>query len=122
MQLEQINYTRELVQWAGEKNSCMSVPHILNDNHSLPRWLELINIFHPVVTQLIVKRALNPISLLSGRNVQLLKASLSMRVTWRQKFEVTHYLSTKRLNRPDSYSLDKNFQPLYQSHISQIGI
>lgn len=72
MQLEQINYMRELVQQAGEKNSCMSVPHILNDNHSLPRWLELINIFHPiVVTQLIVKYALNPISLLSGRNVQL---------------------------------------------------
>lgn len=81
MQLEQINYMKELVQWAGEKNSCMSVPHILNDNHSLPRWLELINIFHSIVTQLIVKYALKPIRLLSGRNVQLLKASLSMQVT-----------------------------------------
>lgn len=112
MQLEQINYVRELVQWAGEKNSCMSVPHILNDNHSLPRWLELINIFHPIVTQLIVRYALNPISLPSGRNVQLLKASLSVQATWRQKFQVTHYLCTKRLSRPDSYSLHKNFQPL----------
>lgn len=81
MQLEQINYMKELVQQAGEKNSCMSVPHILNDNHSLPRCLELINIFHSIVAQLIVKYALKPIELLSGRNVQLLKASLSMQVT-----------------------------------------
>lgn len=81
MQLEQINYMKELVQQTGEKNSCMSVPHILNDNHSLPRCLELINIFHSIVAQLIVKYALKPIELLSGRNVQLLKASLSMQVT-----------------------------------------
>lgn len=113
---------RELVQWAREKNCCMSVPHVLNDNRSLPRWLKLINICHPIVTQLIVKHALKPICLLSGRNVQLLKASLSMQVTWRQKFEVTHYPSTKRLNRPDTYSSDKNFQPLYQNYISHIGI
>lgn len=72
---------KELVQQAGKKNSCMSVPHILNDNHSLPRWLELINIFHSIVTLLMVKYALKPIRLLSGRNVQLLKASLNMQVT-----------------------------------------
>lgn len=59
----------------------MSIPHILNDNHSLPRWLELISIFHSVITQLIVKYTLKPIRLLSGRIVQLLKASLSMQVT-----------------------------------------
>lgn len=104
------------------KRILVSVPRILNDNHSLPRWLELINIFHPIVTQLLVKYALKPISLLSGRNVQLLKASWSMQVSWRQKFEVTHYLSTKRLNRPGTYSLERNFQPLYQNHISQMRI
>lgn len=80
MQLKQINYMKELVQRAGEKNSCMSAPHILNDNHSLPR-LEQINIFHSIITQLIVKYALKPSRLLSGRNDQLLKASLSMQVT-----------------------------------------
>lgn len=104
------------------KRILVSVPRILNDNHSLPRWLELINIFHPIVTQLLVKYALKPISLLSGRNVQLLKASWSMQVSWRQKFEVTHYLSTKRLNRPGTYTLERNFQPLYQNHISQMRI
>lgn len=36
----------------------------------------LINSFHPIGAQLIVKYALKPISLLSERNVQLLKASL----------------------------------------------
>lgn len=99
----------------------MSVPHILCDNHSLPRWLELINIFHPAVAQLMVKYALNPISLLSGRNVQVLKSSQSMQAAWRHKFQVTQYLSTKKLNRPDSYSLDKIFQSFYQSCVSQIG-
>lgn len=67
------------------KEFCVSGPH--NDNHRLPRRLELINVFHPGVTQLVIKYALEPIRLLEGRNVQLLKASLSMQVPWRHKFD-----------------------------------
>lgn len=104
------------------KSSCISVSHILNDNRSLPSWLELIGIFHHSAARLIVKYALNPISLLSGRNDQVLKSSQIMQLIWRHNSEVTHYLSTRKLNRPDSWNLDKIFQSSYQSHISQIRI
>lgn len=104
------------------KSSCISVSHILNDNRSLPSWLELIGIFHHSAARLIVKYALNPISLLSGRNDQVLKSSQIMQLIWRHNSEVTHYLSTRKLNRPDSWNPDEIFQSSYQSHISQIRI